>query len=117
MMEGKTIKKDPFRRMEGSEVGIEWLENDESAMKEPIVIESDEGLGMKMPPPGFTVDDVVESLGEDHPVEVIGTSYVFICVACVSPSIRVTTSIAVPGHLSRCRNTGEPTALDPWQVG
>ncbi|RDX45442.1 Clavaminate synthase-like protein [Lentinus brumalis] len=71
MMEGKTIKKDPFRRMEGSEVGIEWLDNDESAMKEPVVIESQEGLGMKMPPPGFTVDDVVESLGEDHPVEVI----------------------------------------------
>ena len=73
MMEGKVIKKDPFKRMKGSEVGIEWLETDESAMKEPIVVETEEGLGMKMPPPGFTVDDVVEALGEDHPVEVIGT--------------------------------------------
>ncbi|KAI0653207.1 hypothetical protein C8Q70DRAFT_1037857 [Cubamyces menziesii] len=71
MMEGKVIKKDPFKRMKGSEVGIEWLETDESAMKEPIVVETEEGLGMKMPPPGFTVDDVVEALGEDHPVEVI----------------------------------------------
>ncbi|RPD65805.1 Clavaminate synthase-like protein [Lentinus tigrinus ALCF2SS1-7] len=71
MMEGKTIKKDPFRRMNGSEVGIEWLENDENAMKEPIVIESEEGLGMKMPPSSFTVNDVAESLSEDHPVEVI----------------------------------------------
>lgn len=73
MMEGKAIKKDPFRRMKGSDVGVEWLENDEGAMREPIVIESDEGLGMKMPPPAFTVSDVAETLGEDMPVEVIGT--------------------------------------------
>lgn len=72
MMEGKVIKRDPFARMLGSEVGIEWLEGDESAMKEPILVETEEGLGMKMPPAGFTVDDVVEALGEDHPVEVIG---------------------------------------------
>ena len=72
MMEGKAIKKDPFRRMKGSEVGIEWLENDENAMKEPIVIEEDEGLGMKMPPADFSVDDVADALGRDHPVEVIG---------------------------------------------
>ncbi|KAI0637306.1 hypothetical protein C8Q77DRAFT_1155150 [Trametes polyzona] len=71
MMEGKTIKRDPFPRMKGGEVGLEWLENDENAMKEPVLIESEEGLGMKMPPAGFTVDDVVEALGEDHPVEVI----------------------------------------------
>ncbi|EIW60698.1 Clavaminate synthase-like protein [Trametes versicolor FP-101664 SS1] len=71
MMEGKVIKRDPFARMPGSEVGIEWLEGDESAMKEPILVETEEGLGMKMPPAGFTVDDVVEALGEDHPVEVI----------------------------------------------
>lgn len=73
MMEGKVIKKDPFKRMQGSEVGIEWPENDEDAMKEPVLIETEEGLGMKMPPPGFTVDNVAEALGEDFPVEVIGT--------------------------------------------
>ncbi|KAI0646748.1 Clavaminate synthase-like protein [Trametes meyenii] len=71
MMEGRVIKRDPFRRMKGSEVGVEWLENDESAMKEPIVVETVEGLGMKMPPQGFTVADVVEAVGEDYPVEVI----------------------------------------------
>ena len=46
---------------------------DDDAMKEPIVVETEEGLGMKMPPSGFTVDDVAEALGEDYPVEVIGT--------------------------------------------
>ncbi|EPT01807.1 hypothetical protein FOMPIDRAFT_152091 [Fomitopsis schrenkii] len=71
MLEGKKISGDPFRRMKGAEVGEEWLENDESAMREPIVIESPEGLGMKMPPKSFTVADVAEAVGEDHPVEVI----------------------------------------------
>ncbi|KAH9946403.1 Clavaminate synthase-like protein [Epithele typhae] len=49
MMEGKPIKKDPFKRMPGADVGLEWLQNDEEAMKDPIVVETEEGLGMKMP--------------------------------------------------------------------
>ncbi|TFY68072.1 hypothetical protein EVJ58_g1244 [Rhodofomes roseus] len=71
ILEGKKIRENPFRRMKGSEVGVEWLESDESAMKEPIVIESPEGLGMKMPPKSFTVEDVAEVIGKDFPVEVI----------------------------------------------
>lgn len=74
MLEGKKISGDPFRRMKGAEVGVEWLESDESAMREPIVIETTEGLGMKMPPKSFTVTDVAEAVGEDFPVEVIGVS-------------------------------------------
>ena len=73
MMEGKEIKGDWFKRMNGADVGIEWLESDQDAMKDPIVIEEGEGLGMKMPPAEFTVNDVAETLGEEHPVEVIGT--------------------------------------------
>ncbi|KAI0693879.1 Clavaminate synthase-like protein [Cytidiella melzeri] len=65
-----TIKPDPFKRMAGSDVTMEWLETDSSALTEPIVIETPDGLGMKMPE-GFTVDDVAESLGADMPVEVI----------------------------------------------
>ncbi|EGN96043.1 hypothetical protein SERLA73DRAFT_162011 [Serpula lacrymans var. lacrymans S7.3] len=71
VMEGKDIKSDQFRRMQGSEVGLEWLESDENSMREPIVIENPEGLGMKMPDPEFTVIDVKEIVGEDTPVEVI----------------------------------------------
>ncbi|KAI0956925.1 hypothetical protein AcW1_005482 [Taiwanofungus camphoratus] len=71
MLEGKSIKDDPFKRMQGSEVGLEWLEADEDAMREPIVIEVPEGLGMKMPPKSLTVDEVAEIVGEETPVEVI----------------------------------------------
>lgn len=71
MMQGKPIKPDPFKRMSGSDVTVEWLESDPEALTEPIVIENPEGLGMKMPE-GFTVDDVAQSIGEDTPVEVIG---------------------------------------------
>lgn len=71
MMQGKTIKADPFKRMDGSEVTVEWLETDPTAMREPIVIEKPDGLGLKMPE-DITVADIAETLGEDMPVEVIG---------------------------------------------
>ncbi|GLB35227.1 putative protein with domain family that is part of the cupin metalloenzyme superfamily [Lyophyllum shimeji] len=71
VLEGKSIKSGSFKRLKGEDVGLHWLEEDESAMTEPIVIERPDGLGMKMPPTDFTVDDVVEMVGEDTPVEVI----------------------------------------------
>ncbi|KIK63840.1 hypothetical protein GYMLUDRAFT_71958 [Collybiopsis luxurians FD-317 M1] len=71
MMEGKEIKEASFRKMEGSKVGLEWLEEDGTAMTEPIVIEDPEGLGMNMPDDPFTVDDVGLLVGEKNPIEVI----------------------------------------------
>ncbi|KAJ7490053.1 jumonji superfamily protein [Mycena galericulata] len=71
MLENKTFKQDNFKRMQGSEVTVEWLEEDEDAMTEPIVVEKPDGLGMKMPPSDFTVEDVAELVGEESPVEVI----------------------------------------------
>jgi F-box and leucine-rich repeat protein 10/11 len=76
-LEGKTIKDDPFQRLKGNLVGLEWLEEDDAAMREPVVIESPEGLGMKMPPNNFSVEDVVQLIGADTPVEVIGLSCFF----------------------------------------
>jgi F-box and leucine-rich repeat protein 10/11 len=78
ILEGKTIKDDPFQRPKGSVVGLEWLAEGEGAMKEPIVIESPDGLGMKMPPNDFTVEDVVQLIGDNVPVEVIGLSYIYL---------------------------------------
>ncbi|KAF8558444.1 Clavaminate synthase-like protein [Imleria badia] len=71
VIQSKPIKDDEFRRMNGSDVGLEWLENDENSMKEPIVIENPEGLGMKMPDADFTVSDVADIVGHETPVEVI----------------------------------------------
>lgn len=75
MLENKTFKPDKFKRMHGSEVTVEWLEEDDDAMSEPIVVEKPDGLGMKMPPSDFTVEDVAELVGEETPVEVIGLFY------------------------------------------
>jgi F-box/leucine-rich repeat protein 10/11 len=72
MLEGKAIKSDPFKRLEGNFVGLDWLDEDEEAMREPIVITNPEGLGMKMPSNDFTVDDVAKLIGADTPIEVIG---------------------------------------------
>ncbi|KAK7466936.1 JmjC domain-containing histone demethylation protein 1 [Stygiomarasmius scandens] len=69
--DSKPCKPDNFRRMSGSEVRLEWLEEDPKAMTEPIVIESPDGLEMTMPAGGFTVNDVGLLVGEQTPVEVI----------------------------------------------
>lgn len=67
----KPMKKSHFKRMKGSDVSLEWLQNDETAMTEPIIIESPEGLGMKMPPHSFTVNDVARLVGPKEKVEVL----------------------------------------------
>jgi F-box/leucine-rich repeat protein 10/11 len=43
LLESKGVAEGNFRRMKGSEVDFEWLNNDECAMQEPIVIETPEG--------------------------------------------------------------------------
>lgn len=98
MLEGKDIRDDNFKRMKGSDVGLEWLENDETAMQEPIVVETPDGLGMKMPPEEFTVDDVAELVGEETPVEVIGM-FVRLTMVCSRHFIPadVATQSASPG--------------------
>jgi hypothetical protein len=73
ILEGKDIKDDGFRRMKGAEVSLEWLQGDDDAMKEPIVVEEPDGLGMRMPEKGdFGVEDVAQIIGDDTSVEVIG---------------------------------------------
>ncbi|KAF8644156.1 hypothetical protein AX16_008683 [Volvariella volvacea WC 439] len=71
ILEGKRISPDPFKRMHGQDMRLHWLEEDDNAMREPVIIEQPDGLDMSMPPSNFTVSDVVQVLGEDHPVEVI----------------------------------------------
>jgi hypothetical protein len=73
LIQAKPIKKDLFKRMEGADVTVDWVHDDENALMEPIIIESPDGLGMKMPRKTFTVRDVAETVGLDTPVEVMGT--------------------------------------------
>lgn len=88
MLEGKTIKENNFAHMKGADVSLQWLEEDESALTEPIIIESPEGLGMKMPSSDFTVDDVAEHVGEETPVEVIGN-----CLSCPLVEFNISTTV------------------------
>lgn len=70
-LEGSQARQDNFSRMQGKDVGLEWLAADDKAMSEPIIVEEPQGLGLEMPK-GFTADDVVQHVGANHPVEVIG---------------------------------------------
>jgi len=107
MLEGKPIVKESFKRMKGEDVCLAWLEQDPHAMEEPIVIETPEGLEMKMPPEGLSVADISEILGEATPIEVIGliiTSYQTAAMSdCVS--------------YCRCIYPIEFPRLDYWKMG
>jgi hypothetical protein len=70
--ESKKYSPDTFKRLNGSDIGLEWILRDESAMKEPIVVEDPEGLGMKMPSKDLTVRDIANEVGPDTHLEVIG---------------------------------------------
>ncbi|KAG8874642.1 JmjC domain-containing histone demethylation protein 1 [Tulasnella sp. 331] len=85
IIETKALSKDRFQRKLGSEVTKAWLQTDDTAFREPFVIESPEGLGMQMPGwkngeegvsdeeahVAFDVDDVCRIVGGDTPLEVI----------------------------------------------
>lgn len=82
MIENKPLAPDRFKRMKGEEVSVKWMNEDETAFREPIVIEDARGLGMRMPcwpsedgvggaTVPFDVRDVAQVVGEETPVEVI----------------------------------------------
>lgn len=81
----KPMKKSPFKRMKGSEVTVEWLQSDENAFTEPIIIEKPEGLGMKMPDASFTVNDVAKLVGPKEKVEVLGACLQLFFTLVVGP--------------------------------
>jgi F-box/leucine-rich repeat protein 10/11 len=72
ILEEKRTDGDPFKRMHGGDLSVSWLDEDEMAMREPIVIENPEGLELKMPSSTLTVNEVAELVGKDTLVEVIG---------------------------------------------
>ena len=106
MLEGKPILKESFKRMKGEDVCLAWIEQDPHAMEEPIVIETPEGLGVKMPPVELSVADISETLGEETPIEVIGLTFV---------SYRVVPCLTVL-HC-RCIHSIEFPRLDYWKMG
>jgi len=106
MLEGKPILKESFKRMNGEDVCLTWIEQDPHAMEEPTVIETPEGLGMKMPPVELSVVGVSEILGEETPIEVIGLTF---------PSFVLFPRLNV-SHC-RCIYPIEFPRLDYWKMG
>jgi len=100
VIETKDIQPDAFKRVQGSEVNSDWLEQDPDALREPIVIEKPDGLGMRMPDKGLTVADVSEIVGPLTPVEVIGQ-----CTVSFASHVQFTTR--------RCIHTIQLSKLEP----
>ena len=53
----------------GSTFDLSWVRR--HGLQRPVVLPSREGLGMKLPGPGFTVRDVADVLGGDWPLDII----------------------------------------------
>ncbi|RUS19741.1 hypothetical protein BC937DRAFT_87004 [Endogone sp. FLAS-F59071] len=69
LLASKRFAPDNFRRMRGEDVTLQWVR--ETGMREPFVVETPEGLDMRMPDSSITVRDVTALLGGDTPVDVI----------------------------------------------
>ncbi|KAI8394218.1 uncharacterized protein BYT42DRAFT_488454 [Radiomyces spectabilis] len=69
LLNAKTFATDCFPRYKGEEVTLDLLRR--TGMKEPFIVEKNEGLGMQMPPNDINVYDIAHAVGENHPVEVI----------------------------------------------
>jgi hypothetical protein len=109
LMYNKPMRDDGFRRVQGVDVTVEWLDADPDALKEPVVIETPEGLGMKMPDEEFTVQDVADAVGEDHPVEVIG---MYLLVITTDLELYILTAV-----ICRCGLPIQQPRLDGRKMG
>ena len=72
VVRSKRILPHNFRRMAGHDLDEDWLSSDPTAMLEPVIIESTEGLQMVLPSNDLTVSKVADIVGTETPVEVIG---------------------------------------------
>ncbi|GAA99737.1 uncharacterized protein L969DRAFT_89590 [Mixia osmundae IAM 14324] len=68
----KRIEPHPFPVLpDGASLTLDWLYKDPEAMKQPVIIERPDGLGMTMPESDMTVSDIARLVGPDSPVEVV----------------------------------------------
>jgi F-box/leucine-rich repeat protein 10/11 len=91
--------------MKGSDLTKEWLENDSTAMTEPVVIKQPDGLGMMMPSTTLTVPEIANILGHETPLEVIGMRSHFIGSYHINASVW------------RCSDVGTQSSLAGWTLG
>ena len=110
MLQGKPIADDHFRRLNGEQVNLDWVNGNPDAFREPVVIEEPEGLGMKMPGRDLSIESIADTLGRDTPVEVIGT----LSLPCRRDA---RCSSRLHDFCYRCSLTVEFSRLDPRQVG
>lgn len=60
-----------FKHYTPDQITPEWLYTDSTAMTEPFIIETPEGLGMAMPHPSLSISAISDIVGGTTPLEVI----------------------------------------------
>lgn len=71
ILASRPVVEHAFRHFTAAELTDEWLWGEES-MKEPFVVDEEEGLGMRMPRRDLRISEVAEMVGRETGVEVIG---------------------------------------------
>ncbi|XP_072239775.1 lysine (K)-specific demethylase 2Aa isoform X2 [Leuresthes tenuis] len=66
------FSSDRVVRMEGSDFSYEYIQK--SGLRDPVIFEKPEGLGMKMPDPDFSVNDVKMFVGSRRMIDVMDVS-------------------------------------------
>jgi len=61
----KMFTPENFRRLSGSQLTMEYVK--ETGLREPVIIETSGGTGLRVPKQPFTVDSVLEILGTPSP--------------------------------------------------
>ncbi|TPX67647.1 hypothetical protein SpCBS45565_g03619 [Spizellomyces sp. 'palustris'] len=69
LLKARSFAPDRFQRLQGRDVTLDWART--TGLKEPIVIESPEGLDMCMPDKSLIVNQVADLCGREREVDVI----------------------------------------------
>ncbi|KAJ3015584.1 JmjC domain-containing histone demethylation protein 1 [Thoreauomyces humboldtii] len=72
ILEARTFAKESFQRLEGKDLTVEWARR--NGLREPVIVDSPEGLDIKMPDRTLVVDQVADLCGRDRQVDAIEVS-------------------------------------------
>ncbi|KAJ3169741.1 JmjC domain-containing histone demethylation protein 1 [Geranomyces variabilis] len=72
ILQARTFAQESFTRLKGHELTLKWARKD--GLREPVIVESPEGLDIKMPDKDLIVDQVADLCGRQRQVDAIEVS-------------------------------------------
>ena len=70
MLSATDLQKFPVESISSGNLNQDWI--DRNGLEKPVLIEKAEGLGLKLPDPSSSLNDIAGIIGHDFPIKVIG---------------------------------------------